>query len=144
MDEFLQDINTLFFFKWICIQENKRFQIYLSEKDKNIIYIETEYGIEEVTFNPLNIIELKVTNKITKEVNFYLHFQMKTIKHALELFNEMIESIISLSSKPVTKVLLSCSGGLTTGFFAQRINEVIRLLGLDLKVDAIGHTIYIK
>lgn len=139
MDEFLQDINTLFFFKWICIQENKRFQIYLSEKDKNIIYIETEYGIGEVTFNPLNIIELKVTNKITKEVNFYLHFQMKTIKHALELFNEMIESIISLSSKPVTKVLLSCSGGLTTGFFAQRINEVIRLLGLDLKVDAIGH-----
>ena len=139
MDEFLQDINTFFFFKWICIQENKNYKVYRYEKDQDIIYIETEYGLGEITFNRLNIIELKVTNKVTNEINFYLHFQMNTIKHALELFNEMIESIISLSSKPVIKVLLSCSGGLTTGFFAQRINEVIQLLDLDLKVDATGY-----
>lgn len=139
MDEFLQDINTLFFYKWICIQENKNYQVYLSKMDQDIIYIEAEYGIGEITFNPLNIIELKVTNKLTKEINFYLHFQMKTIKHALELFYEMIESIISLSSQSITKVLLSCLGGLTTGFFAQRINEVVQLLGLDLKVEATGY-----
>jgi len=139
MDEFLQDINTLFFKKWICIQEDESYQVYLNKENQDIIYIETEYGLGEVTFNSLNIIELKVTNKITDEIDFYLHFQMKTIKHALELFNEMIKSIIHLSNKPVTKVLLSCTGGLTTSFFAQRINEVIQLLGLDLKVDAIGY-----
>lgn len=51
----------------------------------------------------------------------------------------MIESIIQLSNKPITKVLLSCTGGLTTGFFAQRINKVVQLLDLNLKVDAIGY-----
>lgn len=139
MDDFLQDINTLFFKKWICLQENQKYQVYISENDQNTIYIETEYGLGELTFHPLNIIELRVTNKITQEVDFYLHFQMKTMKHALELFNEMIESIMNLSNKPITKVLLSCTGGLTTSFFAQRLNEVIQLLGLDLKVDAIGY-----
>lgn len=139
MDEFLKEIYTIFFKKWICIQENKRYKISMSEKDQEIIHIETKYGQGEVTFNPLSIIELKVTNKITGEVDFYLHFQMKTMKHALELFNEMIESIINLSNTPITKVLLSCTGGLTTGYYAQRINEVIQLLGLDLKVDAIGY-----
>ena len=58
---------------------------------------------------------------------------MKTMKHAVELFYEMIESIIQLSNKPITKVLLSCTGGLTTGFFAQRINEVVQLLDLSKK-----------
>ncbi|MFQ7840137.1 MAG: ROK family protein [Thomasclavelia spiroformis] len=61
------------------------------------------------------------------------------MKHAVELFYEMIESIIQLSNKPITKVLLSCTGGLTTGFFAQRINEVVQLLDLNLKVDVIGY-----
>lgn len=139
MDEYLQDINTLFFKKWICIQKNETYKINLNQKNKDIIYIETECGLGEITFNLLNIIELKVTNKITEEIDFYLHFQMKTMKHALELFNEMIESIISLSDRSITKVLLTCTGGLTTGFFADKINKVVQLLGLDLKVEAIGY-----
>ena len=47
---------------------------------------------------------------------FYLHFQMKNMKHALELFNEMLEIIQTLVNRPQVKILLSCSGGLTTGF----------------------------
>lgn len=139
MDEFLKEIHTQFFKEWICIQKDKRYKVFVDNKNQDTIYIETEYGQGEITFNPLCIIELKVTNKITKDVDFYLHFQMKTMKHAVELFYEMIESIIQLSNKPITKVLLSCTGGLTTGFFAQRINEVVQLLGLNLKVDAIGY-----
>ncbi len=139
MDEFLKEIHTQFFKKWICMQVDERYKVYIDDKYQDVIYIKTKYGQGEITFNPLNIIELKVTNKITEEVDFYLHFQMETIKHAVELFSEMIESIINLSNRLITKVLLSCSGGLTTGFFAQRINEVVQLLGLDLKVDAIGY-----
>lgn len=139
MDEFLKEIHTQFFKEWICIQKDKRYKVFVDNKNQDTIYIETEYGQGEITFNPLCIIELKVINKITDNADFYLHFQMKTMKHAVELFYEMIESIIQLSNKPITKVLLSCTGGLTTGFFAQRINKVVQLLDLNLKVDAIGY-----
>lgn len=137
MDEFLREIHTQFFKKWICLQKNEKYTI--DDHQEDVIFIETEYGLGEITFNPMNIIELKVTNKLTDDIDFYLHFQMKTMKHAVELFYEMIKSIINLSHKPVTKVLLSCSGGLTTSFFANRINEVIQLLGLHMEVDAVGY-----
>ena len=39
-----------------------------------------------------------------------------------------IETIQKLIKKPVVKVLLCCSGGLTTGYFAQKINEAASLL----------------
>lgn len=137
MDEFLREIHTQFFKKWICLQKNEKYKI--DDHQEDVIFIETEYGLGEITFNPMNIIELKVTNKLTDDIDFYLHFQMKTMKHAVELFYEMIKSIMDLSHKPVTKVLLSCSGGLTTSFFANRISEVIQLLGLNMKVDAVGY-----
>lgn len=137
MDDFLKEIHTQFFKKWICMQKNNKYSIDDSQED--VIYIETDYGLGEITFNPLNIIELKVTNKLTDDIDFYLHFQMKTMKHAVELFEEMIKSIIDLSCKPVTRVLLSCSGGLTTSFFANRISEVVQLLGLNMEVTAVGY-----
>lgn len=139
MDDFLSEIHTLIFRKWICYQKSNQYQIYVNCQDENIIHIESEYGMGEVTFNPMNIIELKVINKITQEVDFYLHFQMKTMKHAVVLFHEMIESITSLSHKPMLKVLLSCSGGLTTSYFAQKMNEAVQLLGFDMEISAIGY-----
>lgn len=139
MDEFLKDIHVLVFKEWVYHQESNKYHVYLNKDDQNIIHIESEYGLGEMTFNPMNIIELKVTNKITNEVDFYLHFQMKTMKHAVGLFNEMIESITSLSHKPITKVLLSCSGGLTTSYFANKLNEVVKLLGFDMEISAVGY-----
>lgn len=137
MDEFFKEVHTLFFKKWICKQINDKYEI--REFSSNQIYIETKYGLGEITFNPLSIIELKVTNKMTDAVDFYLHFQMSTMAHAVDLFYEMIECIVNLSAQSVVKVLLSCSGGLTTSFFAQRIQEAITLLGLDIKVEAVGY-----
>ena len=131
MDEFLRDIHTMVFKKWVLYQTSPDYEIYPDPDDPDVIVIRTDYSYSEISFNPLNIIELSVTNTATNNVEFYLHFQMNTLKHALELFEEMIDSIKKLVNKPVTKVLLSCTGGLTTGFFAQRLNEVSALLTLD-------------
>ena len=87
----------------------------------------------------MNIIELSVTNTFTNEIEFYLHFQMKTMKHAIELFHEMLESIHKLIHRPITKILLSCSGGMTTSFFAEKMNEAAKLLYLNFEVSAIGY-----
>lgn len=139
MDEFLRDIHMMIFKKWVLYQTSSDYDIFQDPDDPDVIVIKTDYSYSEISFNPLNIIELSVTNTATNNVEFYLHFQMNTLKHALELFEEMIDSIKKLINKPVTKVLLSCTGGLTTGFFAQRLNEINQLLSLDYVFVAVPY-----
>ena len=140
MDEFLRDIHTMLFKQWILIQDQSQCQIYLDDKNENIIDIKTNYSFSQVIFNPLNIIELSVTNTMTQNIEFYLHFQMKTMKHATELFNEMMNNILQLVDKPKIKILLSCSGGLTTSYFASKLNEAAQILDYHYEVRAIGYT----
>lgn len=140
MDEFLKEINTSIFKEWLLLQKSPHYQIHLHKQHSNIIVIETDYSYSEITFNELCIIELNVTNTVTKEVEFYLHFQMKTMKHAIELFHEMLECIKKLVNRPITKILLSCSGGLTTSFFASKMNEAAKLLYLNYEADATSYT----
>lgn len=139
MNEFLRDIHTMIFKEWILMQDQANYKIRLDSHNANIIVIETNYSYSEVTFNTMNIIELSVTNTFTNEIEFYLHFQMKTMKHAIELFHEMLESIHKLIHRPITKILLSCSGGMTTSFFAEKMNEAAKLLYLNFEVSAIGY-----
>ena len=79
------------FKKWICLQKSPNYRI---KEYKDIVQIESSYGIAEVAFNLYYIIELKVTSKKRKELDFYLHFQMNTLKHAVSLFNEMITCLL--------------------------------------------------
>lgn len=136
LDEFFKDLYMDIFKKWICIQENTQ---YVIKEYEDFIQIESSYGIAEVTFNLYCIIELKVTSKKKNEIDFYLHFQMNTLKHAVSLFNEMIESLLKLSDEAKTKVLLCCSGGLTTSYFAREINEANKLLKNSMEVSAVGY-----
>lgn len=136
MDEFLRDIHTIIFRQWLLHQKSDHYKIYVHETKENMIVIETNYSYSEITFNRMNIIEFSVTNTTNDTIEFYLHFQMNTMKHAVELFKEMLESIKKLVDKPKIKVLLSCSGGLTTGFFAQKLNEAATLLFLNYEFYA--------
>lgn len=136
MDEFLRDIHTMIFKEWILIQDQSHCY---DEKHDNIIVIETNYSYSEIIFNRMNIIELSVTNTTTQEIEFYLHFQMKTMKHATELFKEMMDNIQQLVEKPKIKILLSCSGGLTTSYFASKLNEASQLLYYNYEITAIGY-----
>lgn len=137
MDNFLSDINTIVFKEWL------KYYNYVDMKmtyDENNIYIKTKYSESEIRFNEMNIIELQVTNILNNENEFYLHFQMKTMKHALDLFYEMIDVIKHLIHKPKTKILLSCSGGLTTSFFADSLNEASHVLHVDYHFDATAYS----
>lgn len=139
MDDFLRDIHTMIFKEWLLLQKTDYYHLYLNEKDKDVIIIENDFCYSYVTFNPQNIIELCVMNKMTDEMEFYLHFQFKTIKHAISLFEEMRSCIRKIVNKPKYKILLCCSGGMTTEFFAEKIREAIQLLSLNIEVSAVGY-----
>lgn len=137
MDKFLADIYLECFKMWILSQGNEQCRISLH--DDKTINIMTQYSESTICFYPNQIVEFNVTNKFKNEVELYLHFQFKNMKHTRKLFNEMYETIQKLIKKPVVKVLLCCSGGLTTGYFAQKINEAASLLSINIEVDAIAY-----
>ena len=137
MDKFLADIYLECFKMWILSQGNEQCRISLH--DDKTIKIMTQYSESTICFYPNQIVEFNVTNKFKNEVELYLHFQFKNMKHTRKLFNEMYETIQKLIKKPVVKVLLCCSGGLTTGYFAQKINEAASLLSINIEVDAIAY-----
>lgn len=139
MDEFLMDIHTLIYKKWILMQKSDEYDLGLKPHHEDTIIIETDYCYGEIVFNAMNIIELSVMNTYSNEAEFYLHFQMKTMKHAIELFYEMLTCIKKLVTQPVMRILLSCSGGMTTSYFAQKMNQAAQLLFMNYEADAVGY-----
>lgn len=129
-----------FNFKHWVLQQNGPYTI--REQDEDHIHIENEYGLSEVNFYHLEeegeIVELKVTCKKTNMTRFFLHFQPVHEEHAKDLFREMISSLLSLKNSQTTKVLLCCSAGMTTSFFAEKLNEVARMNALDYDFSAVG------
>lgn len=139
MDDFLRDIHTVIFKEWLLLQKSQYYRIFLNEKDNDVIIIENEYCYSYITFNPQDIIELCVMNKMTDEMEFYLHFQFKTLKHAVSLFKEMKSCIKKIVNKPKCRILLCCSGGMTTEFFADKVREATKLLNLNIEISAVGY-----
>ena len=116
----------------------------ISENGGNI-EIKTSYAVGNINFYELEvtIVEMSVTNLADDENKFYLHFELREISYAEELFAEMLDTIIDLKSKQGTKILLSCTGGLTTGFFADKLNEAANLLSLNYEFAAVPfHKLY--
>lgn len=131
------------FRQWVLAQTGPDYDLHVNQKDPNSIIIETEYGYGEIAFYPMEIIQLSVLNKITDSHVFYLHFQMHTQEHAKSLFQEMLETIQELTVKPAVKILLCCSSGLTTGYFAEKLNESARQLSLNYEFSAVSyHELY--
>lgn len=128
------------FKQWVLTQTSPNYKLFISEKDENVIVIETSYCRGEVTFFPMDIIQLYVLNLVVNRHVFYLHFQMHTLEHAMKLFDEMLECVQELTAKPPVKVLLSCTSGLTTGFFAQKLNESAQLLSLNYEFSAVSYS----
>ena len=86
LDEFYKDLYMDIFKKWICLQKSQNYRI---KEYKDIVQIESSYGIAEVTFNLYYIIELKVTSKKRKELDFYLHYLQSYMYRFLSFYYQL-------------------------------------------------------
>lgn len=138
MDLYLRKIYISLFKEWILFHQSTHYSI-KEDKEKNIV-IESNETQGHINFYDQEIVEYVLMNKKSKENEFYLHFQFHSFQHAMELFNEMIGLIKHIHQSAKLKVLLVCSGGLTTGYFAQKLKEAIGLLNLNMSVEARGYS----
>lgn len=140
MNQFFAELLSPIVYKWIsgweCVDVCDDHQTLCIENDKY-------EGM--IVFYQDNITELKIIERETKDEVFYLHFQMHdfhSVQEQLDTFldfmvndeNSMSENF-SLQHK---KILLSCSGGLTTSYFAYQMKELFK--NQDIHIDAIGYT----
>lgn len=96
----------------------------------HIDFYELDPGAPEVV--ALNI----APNDDPDNPSFFLHFEMDDLDHAKLLFDDLADALTQLSTRHVTHILLSCTSGLTTSFFARKLAEVAATLSLDFDFEA--------
>ena len=83
------------------------------------------------------VVELRLERIEDGESVFFLHFELNDLMRAQELFNEMIAAMQEASAKETTHILLCCTCGMTTTFFAMKLNELAKGLGIDYDFKAV-------
>jgi len=139
MDHFLREIHVEVFKQWILKQSDDVLKFSINKDDPDRIDVITSQARGYITFNPSSILEFGIVGD-TKNREFYLHFQMKYLHHAVRLFYEFVNTMRKLDSNKKVRIMLSCSGGLTTGYFASKLKEAAKMLELDYEFEAISYT----
>lgn len=84
------------------------------------------YEIDEAV-----IVELRLDQAIDGESIFFLHFELEDFNRAKELFAEMEDALVEMQHVDVKHVLICCTVGMTSTFFAMKLNETAQTLGVE-------------
>ena len=127
---------------WIREQPHKGYEANLEDDDR--FELVTNYATATISFYNMDpepeIVELSIEEHATGETKFFLHFHPVDREHSIQLFGEMVQTLLSIQSHRQTEVLLCCTAGMTTSFFAQKLNQVAEAMGLDWVSSAVSVT----
>ena len=121
--------------KWILHHTNSRYRI--SENCNGTIELQTENYIASIYFYEEEIIELRIESIREGNTEFFLHFQMTEIDHARTLFEELEKTLLTLDDAHPLKILLCCTSGLTTSYFASELNKAAEALNFKMNFKAL-------
>lgn len=123
--------------QWILLQQTPDFRI--SENEQENIELETDVSMGYVSFYEDSIVELRIDTIREGKTEFFLHFQLNDLERGKELFHEMQDAMDKIARDHKTRILLCCTSGLTTGYFAQKLNEASRAISSDMTFDAVDY-----
>lgn len=67
---------------------------------------------------------------------FYLHYEFRVYHYATLFFFQMIHHLQQHQDKRECQVLMCCTGGLTTGFFADKMSQYCQINQLSYEISA--------
>ena len=114
----------------------------VSVEDDEHLTLTTASQVAHVNFYELDpgspeVVELNAAPVSSPlDPTFFLHFQLDDLDQAKELFGELRGAILEDEGASTTKILLSCTSGLTTSFFAKKMAEVAATLSLGYEFEA--------
>lgn len=123
--------------RWILLQQTSDCRI--SENEQENIELETYISMGYVNFYEENIVELRIDTIREGKTEFFLHFQLNDLDRGKELFHEMQDAMDKIARDHKTRILLCCTSGLTTGYFAQKLNEASHAISSDMTFEAVDY-----
>ena len=144
MDEFYQSVYSMIAYNWI----GSLAEAHKGKSSRSICFCKNQYH-GKMSFFDDNIIDLRIEDINTKESIFYLHFQIKNLKMLTENIQSFFDCLNQQHDEACAKediiikenlnILLTCSTGLTTSYFAYLLDEYFQQAQLNIKVDAVGY-----
>lgn len=134
MDTFYRTENIDVFKKWVYFQvkNDERLNIEISDSQTYKIYYNNK--VASFVVWPIGIIEETIYEG--EKILFYLHYQFYNFHFAKDLFYRMIHKLTEDVEIEIRHILLCCTGGMTTGFFAEKMNQYCELNQLSYKINA--------
>lgn len=138
IDTFYQKENLEVYKRYLYFQLKQDPRFTTTYQD-NTIYIQHQTKKASITFHNSGIIEESIIHN-NKQI-FYLKYPLTTFPIATKLYQCMIDKLIEKELQEM-KVILCCSGGMTSGFFKEKMQKYIQRNHLNLIIDgAAVHTV---
>lgn len=105
-----------------------------------------------VIFHEDSLMELSIEDKKTGETPFYLHFEARDAKTAHDNFQAFFAffcdrrpvkerlDVIAVKNRQPMKLLVSCTSGLTSSYFAYTMKNALDKVGVEATIDAVSFT----
>lgn len=148
MNDFYQSITGLLFYQWLLLnrEEYKKHHVETLIKediDCKVIFFESEEKFGRVTIWDTNVVEEQLYRKKDGSSAFYLHFEIANIGQCRYLFLEFYHCLVKRSAGRRFRVLVCCTGGLTSCLYAAKLQELADLKRYNIRIDATAFT-YLK
>lgn len=122
--------------KWVIQRGTESFPV--TENDEGNLEIESTVALGRVNFYPDDIVELRIDTIRDNKTEFFLHFQLKDLKRAKELYLELEDAMRNMKDNKTVNVLLTCSSALTTSYYAELLNKAAETLGVNYSFRAVS------
>lgn len=122
--------NIAVFKKWMLYQLRDR-QLSVRCNEKGFFF---DHGSQhgEILFYGDQLIEEKLIEK--DETTFYLYYRFIDYAHGCQMFQAMMQALHH--NEPILRVMICCSGGLTSAFFVSKMKRYIALNKIPMKMMA--------
>ena len=122
------------------------------KKKCGIISFTNEIYEALAVFHEDSLMELSIEDKKTGEIPFYLHFEARDVKTAHENIQAFFAffcdrrpvkerlDIIAVKNRQPIKLLVSCTSGLTSSYFACTMKNALDKVGVESVIDAVSFT----
>lgn len=137
MDKFYRKENVEVFRKWVYYQIMNDPRLTLEIRDSRTYKVFYKNKVARFVVWPNGIIEEAIVEG--ENLLFYLHFQFYTFPYAIELFYRFIDKLTDDKIVSKKKILLCCTGGMTTGYFAEKMNAYCEARNLPYDIQATAY-----
>jgi cellobiose-specific phosphotransferase system component IIB len=121
----------------------------ISDKRFEILNDNLKGEVRFYDFSEPNILELSIYDEDKKETTFYLHFELYEekegeAKYFIRSFFKALQKeadldpLVAYSCEHTKKILLCCTGGLSSYLFASMMQEYLESIHSNMHVDAVG------